>query len=101
MKRIRRFMMGLGMSLIAAAAFQELQKPPEERTWHGRIGGFVPYDLRVPTPERLREAYWNPDEPRVFTDRVLGIGWAVNFYSLLEVLSELIAQTRIAIKEGL
>jgi hypothetical protein len=99
MKRFRRFMMGLGMGLIAAAVCQELQKPPEERTWHGRLAGLMPYDFRPPTLERLREAYWNPAEPRIFTDRVLGIGWAINFYSLLQVLSELIAKLQTTIRE--
>ncbi len=98
MKRFRRFIMGIGMGLIAAAVYQELQKPPEERTWHGRVAGLMPYDFRPPTLKRLRQAYWNPDEPRVFTDRVLGIGWAINFYSLLQGLSELIAQGRAASK---
>jgi hypothetical protein len=100
MKRFRRFMMGISMGLIAAAIYQELQKPPEERTWHGRVAGFVPYDFRMPTPERLCEAYWNPDEPRLFTDRVLGIGWAINFYSLLQGLSALVARGRTAIRES-
>jgi len=99
MKRLRRFMVGLGMGLVAAAVYQELQKPPEERTWHGQVGGLVPYDFRPPTLERVREAYWNPDEPRILTDRVLGVGWAINFYSLLEVLGELIAKLQAAIRE--
>jgi len=99
MKRFRLFMMGLGTSLVAAAVCQELRKPPEERTWHGQVGGFVPYDFRPPTLQRVREAYWNPDEPRIFTDRVLGLGWAINFYSLLEVLGELIAKLQAAIRE--
>lgn len=100
MKRFRQFMMGISMSLIAAAIYQELQKPPEERTWHGRVAGFVPYDFRMPNLDRLREAYWNPDEPRLFTDRVLGVGWAINFYSLLQVLSKLVAKGCAAIREG-
>ncbi|MFQ6059426.1 MAG: DUF5808 domain-containing protein [Anaerolineae bacterium] len=92
MKRrgLRCLITWLGMSLIAAAVYQELQKSPQERTWHGRVAGLVPYDFRVPTLERLREAYWNPDDPRIFTDRVLGIGWAVNFYSLLQRLGVLV-----------
>jgi len=93
-------MMGLGMGLVAAAIYQEIQKPAEERSWHGRIGGFMPYDFRSPTLERLREAYWNPDEPRIFTDRVLGVGWAVNFCSLLQGLNELRAKACAAIREG-
>ena len=100
MKRFRRFMMGISMGLISAAIYQELQKPPEELTWHGRVAGFVPYDFRMPNLDRLREAYWNPDEPRLFTDRVLGVGWAINFYSLLQVLSKLVAKGCAAIREG-
>ncbi|MBL7184567.1 MAG: hypothetical protein ISS50_08995 [Anaerolineae bacterium] len=100
MKRFRRFITGVGMGLIAAAIYQELQKPPEERTWHGRIAGFVPYDFRLPTLERLRDAYWNPDEPRIFTDRVMGVGWAINFCSLRQGLSALVAKGCIASRGG-
>lgn len=100
MKKLRRFVMGLAMGLVAAAVYQELQKPPEKRTWHGRVAGFVPYDFRFPTVERIRQAYWNPDEPRIFTDRVLGLGWAINFYRLLQVLDQLSAKLQIAIREG-
>lgn len=100
MKRFRRWIKWVGVGLIAAAIYQELHGPPEERTWHGRIAGFVPYDFRLPTLERLREAYWKPDEPRIFTDRVLGVGWAINFYSLWQGLSALIAKGRAASRGG-
>ena len=100
MKWFRRFMMGLSMGLTLAAVCQELRRHPEKRTWHGRVAGLMPYDFRPPTLERLRQAYWNPDEPRIFTDRALGIGWAINFYSLLQVLSGLMAKACAAIKEG-
>lgn len=100
MKRLRRFIVGLAMGLVAAAIYQEMRKPPEERAWHGRVAGFVPYDFRFPTRERIRQAYWNPDEPRIFTDRVLGLGWAINFYSLLKILAELITKLQTAIREG-
>ena len=40
----------------------------------------VPYEFRVPTSERVRERLWNPDDPRVFTPPVLGIGWSINLY---------------------
>ncbi len=92
-------MIGLGLGMAAAAVYQELQKSPEERTWHGQVGGLVPYDFRPPTLERVQEAYWNPDEPRIFTDRVLGVGWAINFYRLLQVLSRLITQLQTTIRE--
>ena len=60
------------------AIYQELKKPAEERTWHGKVAGVVPYDFRLPTFDRLREAYWNPDSDEIFTERVFGVGWAVN-----------------------
>lgn len=63
---------------VAAAIYQELRKPPAMRTWHGTVAGVVPYDFRVPTWERVRDAYWNPDSDVVFSERVWGVGWAVN-----------------------
>ena len=74
------------ITLALAAVCQELEKPKEERTWHGKIAGFVPYDFRLPTIERFKESYWNAYDSRIFTPEVLGIGWAINFYTLLERL---------------
>ena len=74
------------MALAMAAVCQELEKPKEERKWHGTIAGFVPYDFRIPTIEKFKEAYWNPYESRIFSPEVFGIGWAINFYALLERL---------------
>ena len=34
----------------------------------------------------MRQAYWNPRSPKVFTDRPLGVGWAVNVPTLLRRL---------------
>ena len=74
------------VTLTLAAVCQELEKPEEERKWHGTIAGFVPYDFRIPTIEKFKEAYWNPYERRIFTHEVFGVGWAINFYVLLERL---------------
>jgi hypothetical protein len=74
------------LGAIVGAIWTELRKPPEQRTWHGRLLGVVPYDFRVPTIEGLRQAYWNPRSPRIFTDRPLGVGWAVNIPTLLRRL---------------
>lgn len=63
---------------LFGALYQELRRPPEERPWHGKVLGIVPYDFRVPTLERLRDAYWSPGTDRVFSDQVFGVGWAVN-----------------------
>jgi hypothetical protein len=68
------------LGLVVAAVATELAKPESERTWHGRVGGVVPYDFRPPTWERIRDAYWNPESDRLFSDRVFGVGWAINLY---------------------
>jgi hypothetical protein len=44
----------------------------------------IPYDLRFPTLSRIRERMWNPEDPRIFTPRVYGAGWTVNFATLRE-----------------
>lgn len=59
------------------AIIQELRKPKEDRTWHGEVAVF-PYDFRMPTVERVKETYWNPDGP-IVSGKVFGVGWAPNF----------------------
>jgi len=66
------------IALVGAAVIQELIRPPEERTWHGRLAGKVPYDFRPPTLERLKSNMWNPEDSRVLTDKTFGVGWDVN-----------------------
>jgi len=85
-KWFSRLLQATVMALALAAVCQELEKPKQEREWHGTIAGFVPYDFRIPTIEKFKEAYWNPFESRIFSPRVFGIGWAINFYALLERL---------------
>lgn len=79
-RRLRRLAKLVGLGLMVAAISQEMSKPEAEREWHGRLWGAVPYDFRPPTWDRIRASYWNPDDPRLFTDKVLGVGWAVNLY---------------------
>ena len=81
MIRPTRLLRAAILFLTMAAVAQELNKPEGERTWHGRIAG-VPYDFRFPTLQRIRDAYWNPDNPNLLTDKVMGIGWAVNLAQL-------------------
>ena len=79
---------------VAVQALREqLSRPPEERTWFGRIGP-VPYDFRLPTLEQFKASYWNPDSERIFSDRVLGVGWAINFAQVLKIARELCEQSR-------
>jgi hypothetical protein len=68
----------LAYAAFAAAIYQELRKPPAMRTWRGKVFGFIPYDFRIPSVERLRDAYWNPDSEVIFSEHVWGVGWAVN-----------------------
>jgi hypothetical protein len=80
LRRLRRLAGLVGLGLTVAAISQEMAKPEPERTWHGKVLGIVPYDFRPPTWERIRRAYWNTDDDRLFTDRVFGVGWAINLH---------------------
>ena len=80
LRRIRRLVRFVTFGLVVAAVANELTKPAAERTWHGKVLDIVPYDFRPPTWQRIRDAYWNPGSDRLFSDRVFGVGWAVNLY---------------------
>ena len=73
----------LGIGLVAAAVIKELRKPKPDRQWHGQVAGFVPYDFRLPTLDRLRSSVWDPDSPQVVTPQVFGVGWSLNLGRLL------------------
>lgn len=76
----------LVLGAVVGAVYSELRKPPQSRTWHGKLLGVVPYDLRIPKLDDLRRAYWNPRSQNIFTDRPLGVGWAINVPTLLRRL---------------
>ena len=80
------------------AIYQELKKPPAERTWHGKVAGVVPYDFRLPDLQRLRNAYWNPDSDVLFTEQVVGVGWSVNLPVAMRKLSATASQYATAIR---
>lgn len=67
------------------ALVQELRKPAEERTWHGKVADFVPYDFRMPNVDRMRETYWNPEGP-LLSSKVWGVGWSPNFGALKKLI---------------
>ncbi|MBT8247151.1 MAG: hypothetical protein KJN73_05010 [Acidimicrobiia bacterium] len=67
----------LALGLVIAAVIKELRLPQEERTWHGALGGFVPYDFRMPTMDKVKHTFWNP-EGSIIVDRVFGVGWTIN-----------------------
>ena len=74
--------------LVVAAVATELSKPEPDRTWEGRVLGVVPYDFRPPTWDRIRDAYWNPRSDRLFSDRVFGVGWAVNLHQAKALMDQ-------------
>ncbi len=87
-RRFRRLVRFASFALVAAAVATELAKPAPDRTWHGKVGGVVPYDFRPPTWKRIRDAYWNPSSEQLFSDRVFGVGWAVNLYRAKTLMEE-------------
>jgi hypothetical protein len=80
------------------AIYQELKKPAEERTWHGKVAGIVPYDFRLPDLERVKAAYWAPDSDVLFTEQVVGVGWSVNVPVAIRKVSEIASQYAAAIR---
>jgi hypothetical protein len=74
------------IAAFAGAIYTELRKEPDQRTWNGKLLGVIPYDFRMPTLERIQQAYWNPRSPKVITDRPLGVGWAINIPTALRRL---------------
>jgi hypothetical protein len=76
---------GVSAGLVVLAVARELAKPRSERTWHGCVAGFVPYDFRPPTLDRLRERIWAPENKHLLTPQVFGLGWTVNLGRLARI----------------
>ena len=76
------------LSLVGAAVITELRKPKEERSWHGKLAGFVPYELRRPTLQRVRDTYWAPADEHVFKPAVWGVGWALNVGRVVKMVRD-------------
>jgi hypothetical protein len=86
--------MTLSLAAIALAIAKELGKPARQRTWHGRMLGFIPYELRPPTLERIKASLWNPNDSNLMTGQPFGVGWSINFYPLVEQLRRSVASSR-------
>jgi hypothetical protein len=84
-KSLRRLFLLFNLIVAALAVYEQLKRPPIDRTWHGKALSVVPYDFRPPNPQRFMDAWWNPDDPRLFTERDFGIGWAVNLHRLYKM----------------
>ncbi len=88
MKGLRKLIKWTGIVLACVAIVEQLQRPADERTWEGTVVGFVPYDFRMPTVERARSRWWNPDESRLFVPQVFGVGWTINFARLVALVRD-------------
>ena len=86
-RNLKRSLFLATVALSAAAIYEQLKRPPEDRTWRGTILG-VPYDFRPPSPGRFLDAWWNPDSDRLFLPRDFGVGWAINFHVLYRLLRD-------------
>jgi Family of unknown function (DUF5808) len=86
-RRVRRVQRGVTATAFAALLARELRKPPEQRTWEGRLLG-VPYSLRPPTLARARSRLWWTDGP-LLVPKVFGIGWDLNLGRLFALVRRL------------
>jgi Family of unknown function (DUF5808) len=92
-RRPRKVIRFVTMALMAAAVVKELRTPAAERTWHGVVAGFVPYDLRRPTLARIRERMWNPESGHLISPRAFGVGWTLNVGRLVGLIREKVSPT--------
>ena len=83
---VQRLIRLITFGLAVAAVVKEVRTPPEDRQWHGVVVGFVPYDFRMPTLERVRERVWDPEGDRVINPRVFGVGWTLNAGKVVALL---------------
>jgi uncharacterized protein DUF5808 len=88
MDAFRKLIRWVAIALVALAIGDQLRRPSEERTWEGTVIGFVPYDFRMPTIQRARSRWWNPEEPRLFVPQVFGLGWTINVARLVGPLRD-------------
>ncbi|MEA2485217.1 MAG: hypothetical protein QOD46_328 [Actinomycetota bacterium] len=83
--KLRNVVTGVAVGAALIAIRQELSKSPSERAWTGKVGP-IPYDFRPPTPSRIRERYWNPDDDRILVPQLFGVGWTINVGRLVRLL---------------
>ncbi|MHB1007565.1 MAG: DUF5808 domain-containing protein [Chloroflexota bacterium] len=85
MKRLNNLIGLLGFLVTAAAILDQMQRPADARTWHGKVLDFFPYDFRMPSLERVKERMWNPESNDIVTPMVFGVGWTVNAAALYKM----------------
>ena len=86
MARFRQILKLTAIALAIVAVVEQLRRAPADRTWEGQVAGIVPYDFRMPTLERARSRWWNPDDSRVIVPQVFGVGWTLNLGRLARLV---------------
>jgi hypothetical protein len=87
MRSLQKLIKWSVIGLILLAIVEQVRRPPDDRTWNGTVLGFVPYDFRPPTIERIRSRWWNPDDDRLFVPQVFGLGWTINLARVPKLLA--------------
>lgn len=81
----------VAFALVVAAVTKEMQKEPQDRTWNGTVAGFVPYEFRLPTVERIKSRVWDPEGEHILSPRIFGVGWTVNVGRVVAVTKNVLA----------
>jgi hypothetical protein len=86
--RVQQLIRLVTIALAVTAVVKEMRTPPADRTWHGVVARYVPYDLRAPTVARVRERMWSPESEHLINPRVFGIGWTLNAGRLVSLVRQ-------------
>ncbi len=92
MQALKKLTVSALLLLVALALLDQLVRDPRYRDWHGSVLG-VPYDFRLPNAARLQQSVWAPDDGRLLTPHLFGIGWTLNLGRLLRLIQT--AQARV------
>jgi len=87
---VTRILAELGPPEALAAQCADVVSGPASLTRESRDGRSplagtllgMPYELRVPTAERVAMRWWDPMNPSILVPRVFGVGWDLNFGAL-------------------
>lgn len=85
---VQRVVRIITLALAATAVVKELRTPADERQWNGVVLGFVPYDFRMPTIERIKQRIWDPEGAHLINPRVFGVGWTINAGKLVAIAQQ-------------
>lgn len=81
-ERLEAVLRAVGLAVTVAAVADAVR----QRRTHGEALGFVPYDFRPPSGKTVRRRLWAPDDDRLITPAVFGVGWSVNVGRLARLL---------------